>query len=78
MTREYTKRLLNLIEEGILTKDSVIRACLDYMSEAEVKDMCVENEFVDLEQDRLNAEYTDQEAEDLLNDFNYVGSRHHY
>lgn len=70
MTREYTNHLLQLIEEGIMDKDTVITACLKYMSEAEVRDMCHANDFFDLDQD--------EDEQDPLDDFNYVGSRHHY
>jgi len=52
MSREYTNKLLELIEDGILDKDSVIMACVKYMSEDEVRDMMVSNEFIfELEED---------------------------
>lgn len=44
--REATCKLLEMIEEGLLSQDAVINACLCYMSEADVKDMMVTNEFV--------------------------------
>jgi len=37
--RKYTNRLLNLIDEGAIDKDTVINACLKYMSESDVEDM---------------------------------------
>lgn len=43
--REATNRLLELIEEGILDRDNVIMACVKYMSEDDVADMCHINEF---------------------------------
>lgn len=45
MTREYTNKILEAVEEGILDKDMVIMACLKYMSEDDVKDMAHANEF---------------------------------
>lgn len=39
-TREATNRLLEMIEEGLLDRDSVIMSCVKYMSEDEVADMC--------------------------------------
>lgn len=45
--RESTNRLLELIEEGVLDKDQVIMACVKYMSEDDVADMCHDNEFFD-------------------------------
>lgn len=67
MVREYTNKLLEMVEEGLLDRDTVIMACVKYMSEDDVKDMMFINEFVEEEEDS-----------DPLDDFNYVGSRHHY
>lgn len=44
--RVYTNMLLELIEDGMLDKDTVIMACLKYMSEDDVKDMMEANEFI--------------------------------
>ena len=49
MTREYTNKLLEMVEEGILDRDNVILACVQYMSEADVKDMMECNEFINEE-----------------------------
>ena len=68
--REYTIKLLNALQEGVIDRDTVITAVLQHMSEAEVKDMCEANGFFEDE--------AEDEAEDPLDDFNYVGSRHHY
>jgi hypothetical protein len=72
--REYTVKLLNAIQEGLIDRDTVITAALQHMSEAEVKDMCEANGFLDTEEE----EPEDDEPIDPLDDFNYVGSRHHY
>lgn len=45
MSREATNKLLEAIEEGLLDKDTVIMACVKYMSEDDVADMCYVNEF---------------------------------
>ena len=45
MSRESTEKLLEAIEEGLLDKDTVIMACVKYMSEDDVVDMCHVNEF---------------------------------
>lgn len=50
MTRQYTNQLLEMIEDGLLDKDNVILACVKYMSEDEVKDMMICNEFAESEQ----------------------------
>ena len=45
MSRESSEKLLEAIEEGFLDKDTVIMACVKYMSEDDVADMCHVNEF---------------------------------
>lgn len=45
MTREATNRILEAVEEGVLNRDTVIMACLKYMSEDDVADMAHINEF---------------------------------
>ena len=40
-----------MVEEGILSPDAVILACLNYMSEADVADMASCNEFFEDEED---------------------------
>lgn len=47
MRRYTTERILLMIEDGTLDKDTVIMACLKYMSEDEVADMAHMNEFLD-------------------------------
>lgn len=57
MSHEYTNKLLEMIEEGLLDKDTVILACVGYMSEAEVQDMMQCNEFIlDEESEEENEE----------------------
>lgn len=55
MEREYTNKLLEVIEEYSvnedLFRDTVIMACLKYMSEDEVKDMCELNCFLEDDED---------------------------
>ena len=46
MSRQYTNKLLEMVEEGILDRDNVILACVKYMSEDDVKDMMECNEFI--------------------------------
>lgn len=47
MNREFTNKLWDMIDNGSLDKDTVITACLKYMSEDEVKDMMEMNEFIE-------------------------------
>lgn len=73
--REYTNKLLEMVEEGLLDKDMVIMACVKYMSEDDVRGMMEANLFLEHEEDEDEDE---EEDEDALDDFNYVGSRYHY
>lgn len=47
MSRNYTNRLLEMIEEGILDRDNVIMACVKYMPESDVQDMMEHNEMIE-------------------------------
>lgn len=51
MTRKATNKILEAIEEGLLDRDTVIMACLKYMSEDDVADMSHCNEFFEEEED---------------------------
>jgi len=57
MTRKYTNMLLDMIDEGLLDRDLVISACVQYMSEDEVQDMMESNEFID-------EQYEDEDEDD--------------
>ena len=72
-TRAYTRRLLQAVEDGVLDRDTVLLAALNHMSEQEVHDMCDSNDFFPQDED----EDEDEDA-DPLDNFNWVGSRHHY
>ena len=43
--RAATNKILELIDEGVLTSESVLSCALSYMSEADVKDMAECNEL---------------------------------
>jgi len=74
-SREYTNKILEAIEEGMLDKDMVIMSCLKYMSEQQVKDMAEANEFFMDEEDE---EEEEEEWTPYNADFNDKGSIHHY
>ena len=48
--RAATNKLLELIEEGVLTSEQVLSCALSYMSEADVKDMAEYNELLEEEE----------------------------
>ena len=44
--RAYTEKLLEMVEEGLVTADYALLACLKFMSEDEVKEMMRLNELM--------------------------------
>jgi len=50
-TRKMTKKVIEAIDEGILDPNTIVLACLNYMSEDEVTDMCRANDFFMYEDD---------------------------
>jgi hypothetical protein len=74
ISREYTNKILEAVEEGLLNRDTVIMACLKYMSEDDVRDMAEANEFFPFDED----EDEDEEWSPYTADFNDKGSIHHY
>ena len=45
-TRKVTNQILELVDEGVLDPQTVLEACLSYMSEADVADMARSNELL--------------------------------
>ena len=62
MSRKYTNMLLDMVEGGMLDRDTVIMACVKFMSEDEVQDMMEANEFVE-------EEFEDEDEEDYDDSF---------
>ena len=72
--RKYTTKLLEMMDEGLISAEAVAEMCLAYMSEDDVKDMCRANDLLlDEEDEEAEEEWTPDNA-----DFNDPGSRHHY
>ncbi|QDP67179.1 MAG: hypothetical protein Unbinned3806contig1000_52 [Prokaryotic dsDNA virus sp.] len=49
--RKQTNKLLEMLDQGLVTKDYVIMACLKYMSEDQVADMMRDNDIIDYDDD---------------------------
>ena len=47
VTRKYTCKLLDMIEEGVLDPTAVVRMCVAYMSEDDVEGMMDANELTE-------------------------------
>lgn len=50
-TRAYTVALLDMVDQGVVDKDSLIQDLLGYLSEAEVEDFCRTNEYITGQED---------------------------
>lgn len=44
-SRQATRRVIDLADEGVLTWEQVARDCMNYMSEADVADMANGNDY---------------------------------
>jgi hypothetical protein len=73
--REYTSKLIAMMDEGLISDEAVAEMALAYMSEDDVKDMCLANDLLIGEDDE---EEDDEEWTPDNADFNDPGSRHHY
>lgn len=69
MSRKNTNLILEMIEEGILDKDTVINACLQCMSDDEVKDMAESNDFILEDEENLENDKEEENDEDPLGDW---------
>lgn len=70
--RDFTNRLIELVEEGTLDPIGVVRMCVKYMSEDEVEDMCDCNELTDLMFEPEDEEDEEEEEFDPPMEFNHV------
>ena len=70
--RKETTRLLEMMDEGLISAQAVAEMALSYMSEDEVADMMCLNDILE-EEDEDEEEWTPENA-----DFNDPGSIHHY
>lgn len=75
--REYTSKLIAMMDEGMISAEAVAEMCLAYMSEDDVKDMCHANDLL-IGEDDEDEEAEDEEWTPDNADFNDPGSRHHY
>ena len=76
--RKYTTKLLEMMDEGLISAAAVAEMALAYMSEADVEDMMRANDILEDEEEENEDwdECADPDA--ALDDFNYVGSPQHY
>ena len=63
-TRKTTKRLLEMIEDGIIKPWDAVEMCLNWMSEDDVKEMCEANDLFPESDD--DDEEDEEEADELV------------
>jgi hypothetical protein len=73
ISRKDTCKLLEMAEQGLIDWEKLARDALGWMSEADVGEFARSNDYI-TGSDEEDAPTDD----DALDDFNYVGSRHHY
>ena len=56
--REYTSKLIAMMDEGVISAEAVAEMALAYMSEDDVKDMCLANDLL-LGEDDEGEDYND-------------------
>ena len=59
MTREYTTKLLNMMDEGLISAEAVAEMALAFMSEDDVKDMMQANDILDEDEDEPDCDDSD-------------------
>lgn len=63
MSREYTRRMLELLEEGSFNEDVLIRDLLNFLSEAEVEEFVRHSDFVGFEDLGFDPDAEDSDLE---------------
>ena len=59
MTREYTNKLMAMMDEGLISYQAVAEMALGYLSEHDVEDMMRSNDILDEEADGQPDEHTE-------------------
>ncbi len=71
-TREYTNKILELVDEGAIDTKALAEQLLCWLSERDVEEFYRVNYADAFESEE------EEEDEDPMDDYNYVGSPHHY
>lgn len=73
MIREYTNKLVDLLDQGSIDPKQLAEQLLSWCSEDSVKQFYTSYGYAEF----FEPEDEEEEA-DPMDDFNYVGSPHHY
>ena len=60
MLREYTNKIIEMAEEGIIDWEDIARAALNWMSEDDVRDMAYDNLILE-DEDECECDECDEE-----------------
>ena len=72
--RTQTNKLIDMMDQGLISAEAVAEMALAYMSEDDVADMMLANDILDeADEEPEDEEWTPENA-----DFNDPGSIHHY
>jgi hypothetical protein len=74
MTREYTNKLLDAIDQGLLSPQAVVEMALTYMSESDVEDMMRVNDllyYLDAEDEEDEDEEWDGQPDEAQEWYDY-------
>jgi len=66
MSREFTRRMLELKDQGMFDKDHLIQDLLEYLSEDEVKDFVRRNDFFGFEDLGFTSSWLDKDDDNAL------------
>lgn len=77
-TRKATNRILEMIDEGLVSPEYVVRAALSYMSEDDVAEMARSNDIIIDEDDEGEDNDESDEWDPYTADYNDKGSYHHW
>ena len=66
MAREFTTRMLEMLDEGMFNKDDLIHDLLNYLSEDEVKDFVRRNDFVGFEDLGFRSSWLEHDDDNAL------------
>jgi len=66
MAREFTNRMIDLLEEGMFDKDNLIFDLLNFLSEDEVKCFVKRNDFFGFEHLGFTSSWLEQDDDNAL------------
>ena len=66
MAREFTSRMLELLDDGMFNKDDLIHDLLNYLCEDEVKDFVRRSDFIGFEDLGFRSSWLERDDDNAL------------